>query len=136
MRVAMWPEKELRAQRPPGDKTKTGSPAVATALTAVMMSQGSAEAVPVSQITAGKLIYQVDPVFPASARAKELSGAVVLAAIVTKSGSVKDVSVISGPELLGAAAADAVSQWRYQPYRAAGQPVDAQTTITVTFPPR
>jgi protein TonB len=35
--------------------------------------------------------------------------------------------------MLATAAIDAVKQWRYKPYLLNGQPVEAETTVTVTF---
>jgi protein TonB len=41
--------------------------------------------------------------------------------------------VISGHPLLIQAALDAVRQWRYQPTLLNNEPVEVDTTITVTF---
>jgi len=41
--------------------------------------------------------------------------------------------VISGHPLLVQAALDAVKQWRYKPTQLNGDPVEVDTTITVTF---
>jgi TonB family protein len=115
---------------------KSKPPEIASVLTAVMMAQGHAETVPLSQITAGKLVHRVDPVLPPSAQAKDPGGTVVLSATIGKNGNVREVRLISGPETLGTAATEAIHQWLYEPFQVAGQPVEAQTTITITFPPR
>jgi len=41
--------------------------------------------------------------------------------------------VLSGHPLLVQAALDAVKQWRYQPTLLNNEPVEVDTTITVTF---
>ena len=44
-----------------------------------------------------------------------------------------ELQVISGHPLLVKAALDSVKQWRYQPTLLNDQPVEVDTTITVTF---
>ncbi len=82
---------------------------------------------------AGLCLTKVDPVYPAEARAQGVEGTVVLAATISKDGTVQDLHGISGPPTLAAAAVDAVSQWTYKPYMLNGNPVQVRTTITVNF---
>ncbi len=85
-----------------------------------------------AQLTPGKLLKKVDPVYPPSAR----SGAVVLNAVVNRDGRVADVRVVRGPEDLAGPAIDAVRQWVFEPYRIGSTPVEAESTITVKVTPR
>jgi periplasmic protein TonB len=80
-------------------------------------------------VMAGQLINRVAPVYPPT----DAQGTVVLHAIIAREGTVQQLSVISGPPALQAAAVDAVKQWRYQPYLLNGEPVMVDTTITVNF---
>jgi protein TonB len=80
-----------------------------------------------------KLVSQPMPVYPPLARQARIQGNVVLHAIISKDGRVEQLSVISGHPLLIQAALDAVRQWRYQPTLLNGDPVEVDTTITVTF---
>jgi protein TonB len=57
----------------------------------------------------------------------------VLRAIIGKDGSVAELQVVSGHPLLVKAAVDAVRQWRYKPTLLNGEPVEVDTTITVSF---
>jgi protein TonB len=57
----------------------------------------------------------------------------VLSAVIGTDGSVEDLQVIGGPELLQQAAVDAVRSWRYRPYLLNGQPVEVKTQINVIF---
>jgi periplasmic protein TonB len=57
----------------------------------------------------------------------------VLQAVISKSGAIEDLRVVSGSPMLQQAAIDAVSQWRYRPYLLNGLPVDVETTINVVF---
>lgn len=91
-------------------------------------------AVPVkAEITRGRVIKQVTPIYPAQARAEHIQGLVVLHAIIGKNGLVCNLLVMDGNPLLSASAMAAVRQWQYKPYMINGQPVYVDTTITVTF---
>lgn len=81
----------------------------------------------------GLLIRKVVPAYPPLARAMGIEGTVVLQASISTSGTIENLRVVSGPELLRKAAIDAVSQWRYRPYLLNGAPVDVETTVNVTF---
>jgi len=57
----------------------------------------------------------------------------VLSAIISKTGEIEDLALLSGHPLLVPAAIEAVKQWRYRPYLLNGGAVEVVTTITVTF---
>jgi protein TonB len=79
------------------------------------------------------LISQPKPIYPALARQARIQGNVVLHAIIGKDGKVEQLEVISGHPLLVQAALQAVREWRYKPTLLNGEPVEVDTTITVTF---
>ena len=79
------------------------------------------------------LIYKVQPLYPAIARAMHLAGTVRLRAVIATDGSVRQVEVISGNALLVEPAVAAVREWRYRPTRLNGEPVEVETLITVNF---
>ncbi len=82
------------------------------------------------------LIHRVDPVYPEVPRKARISGVVILAAVVDKSGTVRQVSVLKPlPFGLDQAAADAVRQWKFRPATRFGRPVDVVFNITVSFEP-
>ena len=85
------------------------------------------------QVVAAKLLAQPQPVYPPLARQARIQGNVVLHAIIDKDGRVGELQVISGHPLLVQAALDAVKNWRYQPTQLNGDPVEVDTTITVSF---
>lgn len=85
------------------------------------------------QLKPGKLAHMVEPAYPASARARGVSGSVVLTAIVTKQGRVTNVNFVRGPDELAAPAIAAVQQWVYEPYRLGGEPVAVETMISIKF---
>lgn len=84
-------------------------------------------------VMAALLVHRVQPEYPAVARAMHLSGTVELRARIGTDGTVQALEVVSGNPILARAAVEAVQQWRYQPTRLSGQPVEVETHITVTF---
>jgi protein TonB len=84
-------------------------------------------------VTAALLLNQTKPLYPALARQARIQGNVVLHAIIDKDGKVAQLEVMSGHPLLVQSALDAVKQWRYKPTLLNGDPVEVDTTITVTF---
>jgi len=79
------------------------------------------------------LIHMVPPVYPAIAKVAHVEGTVMLHATIRQDGSVEKLTYVSGPVLLEGAALDAVRQWRFKPYLLNGEPVEAETSITVMF---
>ncbi len=81
----------------------------------------------------GALISHVNPVYPLIAKKAHVQGAVVLHAIISKTGTVENLQALSGPTMLMGSAMDAVRQWVYKPFLLNGQPVEVETTITVNY---
>jgi protein TonB len=95
---------------------------------------GPKEVIRVSQgVTQGLLLKRVQPVYPQAAMQMRVQGAVQLQAVIGKTGSVSNIKLLSGDPVLGKAAIQAVSQWKYKPYYLDGEPVDIQTQVTVNF---
>lgn len=86
-----------------------------------------------SGISGGKLMHKVNPVYPEQALSFRLQGPVVMQATITETGTVENLSVISGQPILAGAASSAVRQWRYSPFVLNGKPIRMRTQITVTF---
>jgi TonB family protein len=79
------------------------------------------------------LLERVEPEYPETARQQHIQGPVVLSVLVGASGSVREVTVISGDPQLTKAATDAVRQWRFNPHQLNGKAVEFETRITVNF---
>ena len=80
-----------------------------------------------------RLLSRVEPQYPADALADHRSGSVMLEVHVAEDGTVSSVRTLNGDPLLAVAAARAVRNWRYQPYREKDQPAKFQTDVTLTF---
>ena len=86
-----------------------------------------------STIEEGLLIRKTMPVYPPIALAARIEGTVRLAATISRTGSIENLRVASGPAMLHQAALNAVQSWRYRPYILDGQPVEVETTVDVIF---
>jgi protein TonB len=84
-------------------------------------------------VLAGMLMVPIRPVYPAFARAAGVQGTVVVTAVISRTGAIESLRVVSGPPMLQTAALEAIRAARYQPYRLNGEPTEVETTITVNF---
>ncbi len=84
-------------------------------------------------VAAGMLIHRTEPIYPQIARTSRISGTVVLAATISRTGAIENLRVLSGPVMLRQAAFDAVRTWRYRPYKLNNEPIAVDTTISVIF---
>jgi TonB family protein len=104
---------------------------------AELPGMGIAETRPELKVNADAMerlvVHKVVPEYPDGARRTGVQGAVVLDAVIGENGAVSGLAVVSGPEVLGQAAMDAVRWWRYQPYRVNGRAVAVETTVVVNF---
>jgi protein TonB len=78
-------------------------------------------------------IHHVVPEYPAIARSAQVSGIVILEAVIAEDGTVRDVKVLRSVRLLDDAAVDAVRQWRFTPTLLNGEPVPVVMAVTVAF---
>ncbi len=86
-----------------------------------------------TMVSEGLILHRTIPVYPPIAIAMRAQGTVVLAATISKSGTIENLRVMGGPAILQQAALDAVRTWRYKPYMLDGQPVEVETTVNVVF---
>ncbi len=84
-------------------------------------------------VTEGRLIHKVEPQYPMLARSARIQGQVLLTAIISKTGEIQNLVLVSGHPMLAPAAIEAVRQWRYRPFLLNDEPVEVETTITVNF---
>jgi protein TonB len=86
-----------------------------------------------SNMLAGSLVNRVRPDYPYQAKMAHVQGQVLLAAIISKEGTIENLRVVAGHPMLVRAAIEAVSRWRYRPYILNGEPVEVETQIMVNF---
>jgi TonB family protein len=86
-----------------------------------------------SGVMAGLLSHSESPIYPPIALAAHVQGVVIMSAIISKTGEIENLQVITGPPMLVGAAKDAVQRWTYKPYLLNGEPTEVQTTLNVNF---
>jgi periplasmic protein TonB len=85
-------------------------------------------------ITAPQPIATPDPEYTDEARRAKVQGTCILWLIVGADGHPRDIHVVRGLGYgLDAKALETVKQWRFQPARKDGQPVNVQVSVEVAF---
>jgi periplasmic protein TonB len=79
-----------------------------------------------------RLVF-VEPIYPPIALAARKEGLVILEALISEDGIVREVRVLRPEPLFGQAAITAVRQWRFSPTLLNGEPVPIVMTVTVWF---
>ena len=81
----------------------------------------------------GHVLSRVEPIYPEEAKQQGVQGTVKLHAIIGRQGSVENLESVDGSPVLVAAAMNAVRQWRYTETLLAGQSVETEEDIAITF---
>lgn len=84
-------------------------------------------------VMAQNIASKVTPKYPPEAKKADIQGTVELDAVVSKTGRVERLNVVSGPSELQQSALDAVRQWRYKPFLLNGAPIEVETTVRVVY---
>jgi protein TonB len=84
-------------------------------------------------VAKSQLKHKVQPRYPQEARDNRIQGTVRLHVVLSTSGKVQQLDVVSGDPILAKAAAEAVRQWEYNPMLLNGEPVEVDTTVDVVF---
>jgi TonB family protein len=108
-------------------------PAPLTTLARPVASSTPAAALEQSQLEPLQLIRTVPPVYPPIARARHMSGPVVVEVKVSKDGKVSNPKFISGQMVFKDAAFDAVMKYQFKPAKLNGQPIEQTTQIKLIF---
>jgi TonB family protein len=88
---------------------------------------------PKAEIVPGHVMQNPKPSYPEDAKRMGIAGPVVLSVVISKDGKVKQVHRVSGDPRLARAAEEAVGRWKYSPYTLNGEPIEANTEITINF---
>jgi TonB family protein len=79
------------------------------------------------------VVLPKDPIYPAIAKERFISGLVEVCFRIGLDGRVYDVSAARGPSILVQAAMQAVAARRYEPARVNGVAIDSQATAQFDF---
>jgi protein TonB len=94
---------------------------------------------PPARITMGgrvqeaNILRRVLPAYPPLAQQAGVQGHVILNAVISKSGTIEQLTLLRGNPLLVGAAMQAVKQWVYKPTLLNDVPVEVETQIDVNF---
>jgi protein TonB len=89
---------------------------------------------PGGAVTSPRVVKQVKPAYTSEALLDSIQGTVVLEAVVTRDGCTSQIRVVRSLDAgLDERAVSAVAQWRFEPGRLAGTPVDVLVVIMLDF---
>lgn len=80
-----------------------------------------------------KLLHEVKPIYPESARLQNIEGDIAMEALISESGSVEAILLWTAIQYLDEAAMEAVSQWVYEPLIVNNTPRKFLTNVYVRF---
>ncbi|HEY6969919.1 MAG TPA: energy transducer TonB [Candidatus Angelobacter sp.] len=86
-----------------------------------------------SGVAQGLLVHKVEPDYPFEAKVHHIHGDVVVQCLIDKAGNLVVLNVLSGHPILAEETVRTIRKWKYKPYTINGEPVEAETTITVRF---
>jgi TonB family protein len=103
-------------------------------ITLMPPAQLDAPTVVVAGMRPPDLLQRVDPPTPPGAKEERVGGMVMLQARIENDGKVSAAAVLSTPRPdLGAAAVEALKQWKFAPMKVNGQPTIAYLNVTMNF---
>jgi TonB family protein len=76
---------------------------------------------------------KVPPDYPPIARQLKIVGDVELEVLVTESGTVEKVNILSGNPVLTRPASEALKKWKFAPFTTDGKAVKALVPVTLSF---
>jgi protein TonB len=79
------------------------------------------------------LIESPGPVYPPLAKQARIQDRVKLQVVISKTGTITSVKLVSGHPFLAPSAIEAVKQWHYRPFIREGRPVAVTTEVEVPF---
>jgi protein TonB len=90
---------------------------------------------PGGPVSSPRLIKEVRPKYTSDALRNSLQGTVWLEVVVTRDGRTSQIRVVKSLDHggLDQEAVAAVAEWRFEPGRLAGEPVDVLVTILIGF---
>jgi TonB family protein len=113
--------------------SNAGMPAPLTTLARPVASSTPAAAIEQSQLESLQLIKTAPLSYPPIAKARQMTGTVIVEVKVGKDGRVSSPKFINGPPIFKDAAFEAVLQYQFKPAKLNGQPIEQVTQIKLVF---
>lgn len=91
---------------------------------------------PAADLSQPRAMHEVDPGYPTQLMRENVSGTVILYAVIHADGTVGNVRVLRGVDArLDRFAEEALTQWKFDPATKNGKPVDVEATFQIPFRP-
>ena len=78
-------------------------------------------------------VTKVQPVYPMTARQLKIQGVVELEAVVTTTGDVDKVNIVSGNPVLTKPAVEALRKWKFKPFTLNGKAIERVVQVSMSF---
>jgi len=99
-------------------------------------SGGHDASTPAPDLTQPVATRKVDPAYPMQLMRENVSGTVILYAVIHADGSIGNVRILRGvDDRIDRFATDAIAQWKFDPATKNGAPVDVEATFQIPFRP-
>ena len=106
--------------------------ALVALLGAVAMAQDAPKKITRAEALSA-LATKVQPDYPPIAKQLKVQGTVELEALVSETGEVMKVNIVSGNPVLTNASAQAVKHWKFKPFMQDGKPIQVLAPISLDF---
>ena len=117
-------------------ETTPGGGAAAAARAASESSADQSSANHASELSSPTATRKVDPAYPLELMRQNVSGTVILYAVIRADGTVANVRILrSVDDRLDRYASEAIAKWQFQPAIRNGDPVDVEATFSIPFHP-
>jgi TonB family protein len=91
---------------------------------------------PSGDLSAPAVTRKVDPAYPLQIMRENVSGTVILYAVIRADGTVGNIRILrSVDDRLDHFASQAVARWQFQPATKNGTPIDVEATFQIPFRP-
>ncbi len=134
--TSLWPQSEGTKPTDKASENTAAQPASKNDAPSLAVSDAS---VPKSTASSPGDSTKLEPLkiqkatYPAEAAQKQIQGQVWVKLLVSETGDVENVEVVSGDPILAKAAVDAVKKWKFKPFIKNGKPVKVFTKMPLDF---
>jgi protein TonB len=79
------------------------------------------------------VVSKVQPEYPLMARQLKVEGTVELEVLISETGAVAKVRIVSGNPILTGPSVETVKRWKFRPFTEEGKPTQVLAPITLNF---
>jgi protein TonB len=79
------------------------------------------------------VVLKPQPEYPSMAKQLHVEGTVELEALITETGAVGKVTIVSGNPMLTAPSVECIKKWKFKPFMAEGKAITVLAPITLNY---